>query len=248
MLDTKAGDGQESGEDMQKRDTTELLWEGQSQSRRGPRPALSIDQITEAAVTIADEHGLDAVSMQAVADAVGFTKMSLYRHVRGKGELVAVMIEHAVGEPPTFSRRQSWRSRVDTWADRLAAQWRRHPWLPHAAVGHRSMGPREISWSECVLQALANLRLTSAERIDIVFLLFGHMRTTQSLETAGTQAWNEPGHRRLLAQRANEFPAILEVTATPASDDFGRAFGLALILDGVEALHESRAESADWPQ
>jgi AcrR family transcriptional regulator len=225
-------------------ETSELLWEGRSSPGRGPKPVLSVEQITEAAVRIADEHGLDAVSMQAVADAVGFTKMSLYRHVRGKDELLAVMIEYAVGEPPTFPPGQPWRSRIEAWAERLAEEWRRHPWLPSAAVGHRAMGPREISWSECVLQALAELRLTPAERLDVAFLLFGHLRNTQSLDTAGTQAWNEPGHRRLLARRPDEFSAMLEVTATPASDDFGRGFGLSLILDGVQALHDSRAKEA----
>lgn len=227
---------------MPKRDTTELLWEGTSPARRGPKPVLSIDQITKAAVAIADRQGLEAVSMQAVADAVGFTKMSLYRHVKGKDELLAVMIEYAVGEPPTFRPRRSWRSRINTWADQLAEQWRRHPWLPHATVGHRVMGPGEISWGECALRALAELRLTPAERIDVVFLLSGHMRNTQTLDTAGTQPWNEPGHHRLIAQRADEFPALIDVTATPPSDDFGRGFGLRLILDGVQALHDSRAD------
>lgn len=227
---------------MPKRDTTELLWEGTRPARHGPKPVLSIDQITRAAVAIADRHGIDAVSMQAVADAVGFTKMSLYRHVKGKDELLAVMIEHAVGDPPTFSSRRSWRSRINIWADQLAEQWRLHPWLPHTTVGHRAMGPREISWGECALQALAKLRLTPAERIDVAFMLSGHIRNTQSLETAGTQAWNEPGHHRLIARRPDEFPAIIEVTATAPSDDFGRGFGLSLILDGVQAIHDSRKD------
>jgi AcrR family transcriptional regulator len=225
---------------MSTTDTSELLWSGRGPSRHGPKPVLSLDRIAEAAVAIADEHGIDAVSMQAVADRVGFTKMSLYRHVKSKDEMVAVMIERAVGDPPTFTRRTSWRRRVERWADRLAEQWHAHPWLPHAAVGHRAMGPREIAWSECLLQALADLQLTPAERIDVSFLLFGHVRNTQSLGTAGTQPWNEPGHRRLLAERPNEFPAMLHAIAAPASADLGRSFGLRLILDGVQALHDAR--------
>jgi len=229
------------GIDVAMTDTTELLWHGREAATRGPKPALSVEQITAAAVAIADQHGIGAVSMQAVADSVGFTKMSLYRHVQSKDELLAVMIEHAVGEPPTFTPNQPWRSRIDTWAQRLAEMWRRHPWLPQAAVGHRAMGPREISWSEYVLRALRELRLTPSERVDVTFLLFGHLRNTQSLETAGTQAWNEPGHRELMTQRPDDFPAMVEATATPASDDFGRQLGLRLILNGVQALHESRA-------
>jgi len=226
---------------MSTTETSELLWSGRTPSRHGPKAVLSLDRIADAAVAIADEHGIAAVSMQAVADAVGFTKMSLYRHVKGKDELVAVMIERAVGDPPAFTRRTSWRRKVERWAARLAEQWDAHPWLPHAAVGHRAMGPQEISWSECLLEAMAELELTAAERIDVSFMLFGHVRNTQSLDTAGTQAWNEPGHRRLLAERPDDFPAMLEVISAPASADFGRAFGLRLILDGVQALHDSRS-------
>jgi AcrR family transcriptional regulator len=221
-------------------DTTELLWHGRDTATRGPKPVLSLDQITTAAVGIADRHGIGAVSMQAVADSVGFTKMSLYRHVQSKDELLAVMIEHAVGEPPPFTPELPWRAHIDTWAQRLAHVWHCHPWLPQAAVGHRPVGPREIAWSEYVLRALEGLRLTPSERVDVTFLLFGHLRNTQSLDTAGTQAWNEPGHRQLMTQRPDDFAAMLEVTATPASEDFGRALGLRLILDGVQALHDSR--------
>lgn len=221
-------------------ETSEMLWQGRSPTRHGPKPVLNIGRITDVAVAMADEHGLGSVSMQAVADAVGFTKMSLYRHVKGKDELVAVMIEHAVGEPPAISPDESWRSGVERWADRLAEEWRAHPWLAQATVGHRAIGPRETSWSECVLQALGRLRLTPAERADVAFLLFGHLRNTQSIQTAGTQAWNEPGHRRFLAQRPDEFPAMLEVTATRPTDDLGREFGLRLILDGVQTLHDAR--------
>lgn len=221
-------------------ETIEMLWQGRSPARHGPKAVLNIEQITEAAVEIADQDGLESVTMQTVAHAVGFTKMSLYRHVKNKDELLAAMIEYAVGEPPTFTPEQPWRSRVETWADRLAEEWRAHPWLPHVAVGHRAMGPREISWSECLLQALAGLRLTPAERIDVTFLLFGHLRNTHSLDAAGTQAWNEPGHGQLIAQRPDEFPAMLEASATRRSDDLGRGFGLRLILDGVQALHDAR--------
>ncbi len=221
-------------------ETNELLWRGRQPARHGPKPTLTLEAITTAAVAIADEQGLDAVSMQAVADVVGFTKMSLYRHVASKSELVAVMIEQAVGEPPTFQRRTSWRRRITTWADRLAEQWRRHPWLPDAATGHRAMGPREIAWTECVLAALEDLELTPSERMDIAFLLAGLMRSTQSLESSGTHAWYEPAHRSLLEDRAEEFPATLAVVTAQASADLGRAFGLTLVLDGVQAMHDRR--------
>ncbi len=64
---------------------TELLWGRQHQPSRGPKPAMTLAGIAEAAIRIADAEGLDAVSMQRVADDLPVTKMALYRYVPGQG-------------------------------------------------------------------------------------------------------------------------------------------------------------------
>ena len=65
----------------------ELLWGEPSRPSRGPKPSLSIAAIADATVQIADTDGLDAVSMQRVAEVFGVTKMALYRYVSGKAQL-----------------------------------------------------------------------------------------------------------------------------------------------------------------
>src|SRR5262245_39144895 len=93
--------------------TAELLWGMRPAPTRGPKATLSVDKIAAAAVGVADAEGIDNVSMQRVAESLNFTKMSLYRHVAGKADLIAVMIEHAVGEPPDLSRIDGgWRRRL----------------------------------------------------------------------------------------------------------------------------------------
>jgi AcrR family transcriptional regulator len=69
----------------------DLLWGRREPGRRGPRPGLSTDAIVEAAVAVADAEGLGAVSMARVAKELGFTTMSLYRHVTSKDELLQLM-------------------------------------------------------------------------------------------------------------------------------------------------------------
>src|SRR5580704_15308627 len=69
----------------------DLLWGRRGGGTRGPKPGLSIDAIVETAVAIADAEGLDAVSMARVANELGFTTMSLYRHVTSKDELLQLM-------------------------------------------------------------------------------------------------------------------------------------------------------------
>ncbi len=69
----------------------DLLWGRRGRGQRGPKPGLTVDAIVAAAIAIADAEGLEAVSMAHVAEQLGFTTMSLYRHVTSKEELLQLM-------------------------------------------------------------------------------------------------------------------------------------------------------------
>jgi AcrR family transcriptional regulator len=65
-----------------------------------PRTPLGPERIVDAAMAVVDAGGLDALSMRAVAEALGTGPASLYAHVAGKDELLALLIERAAGELP----------------------------------------------------------------------------------------------------------------------------------------------------
>src|SRR5258708_34028294 len=69
----------------------ELMWGRRERGRRGPKPELTVDAIIGAAMRIADADGLEAVSMARVAQELGFTTMSRYRHVTGSDELHSLL-------------------------------------------------------------------------------------------------------------------------------------------------------------
>lgn len=230
--------------------TTELLWGTREPTNRGPKPALSLERIAAVGLRIADTEGLAAVSMQRVAGELNFTKMSLYRYVAGKSELLAIMIEAAVGEPPDLSRmRRSWRGKVEEFLRQLAGHWQHHTWLPWATVGDRVMGPNEMGWIECAVSAFEGTGLTGGEILDAVFLLFGHIRNTQSMTTAGTQPWTpdkqlSPAITNVVPQYDERFPALtaaVRAAGRNALHDNGREFGVRRILDGLELLISERA-------
>ncbi len=75
------------------------LWGMEGPARPGPKPTFHISDIGAAAIKLADEAGLGAVSMSKVAAALGFTTMSLYRYVDSKDDLYVVMLEEAFGRP-----------------------------------------------------------------------------------------------------------------------------------------------------
>jgi AcrR family transcriptional regulator len=231
----------------------ELLWRGRDIPTRGPKRTLDLYLIAETAVRIADAEGLAAVSMQRVAGELDVTKMALYRYVTGKSELTAIMVEAAVGPVPDIAAVPGgWRARITEFARQLAVAWQQHPWLPWATIGDRAMGPKEVGWTECAVAAFDGTPLDGAEKLDAAFLIFGHIRNTQSAATAGTQPWSADGAgggrrldaflREMVPDHAERFPALTAATAgaTDGSGDNGRAFGLRCILDGIEALIASR--------
>lgn len=224
------------------------LWGDRAPGKSGPKPALTLDRIADAAVAIADTEGIAAISMQRIAAEFQYTKMALYRYVDGKDELLAVMTDRAVGEPPDLSHISGgWRDQIEEWVRLLVEQWQKHPWLPWATMGDRVMGPNEVGCIDRALGALGGAGLDPAEQMAIVMMICGHIRNTQSVDTAGTQPWSASEQRDVLTGRAEDFPALVPVLDAMESPDRGRAFGLTCLLDGVEALLAKRRRSARRP-
>ena len=225
--------------------SVEFLWGERAQPTRGPKPALTLAGITDAAIAVADAEGLAAVSMQRVAAELGKTKMSLYRYLPGKAELVALMIERAIGDPPVL-RAGSWRAGLTEWSERLFAAYLRHPWSVDATVGRRPLGPRELGWMECALAALGpGAGLTGAERLDAVAVLAGHARmlAQQSAARLDEDEMNA-AMDDVMVVHGERFPwltAAMRETAAEGGQNQAFAFGLDRILDGIEALVERRS-------
>ncbi|MEV0003806.1 TetR/AcrR family transcriptional regulator C-terminal domain-containing protein [Micromonospora sp. NPDC050980] len=233
--------------EVDKKRLFELLWGAPAGPRRGPRPTLSPAAVARAGIAVADADGLDGLTMQRVAESLDVTKMALYRYVPGRAELVALMLDAALGEPPPAPAGADWRGQLDDWTRRLVERFRRHPWAQAAAVGARLPGPHELSWVERVVAALAGTGLTATERLDVATLLVGHARNLAGLPPGSGR---EAAFGALVRGREERYPA-LDAALRPGPD--GPAdhdtldFGLARILDGVAAFVAARATGGAPP-
>lgn len=253
----RAPDERGSGDEL---GTLDLLWGLRELPTRGPKRALSVRQIAEVGVAIADDEGLGAISMQRVAGELNYTKNSLYRYVQSKAELLAVMTDLAIGDPPDLGPPgDGWRVRLERWARLIRATWQRHPWLPHVSewqvspgavrpvTGERVMGPNEVAWVEAGTGTLAGLGLSPHEQLDSVFLVSAHLRATQAMTTYGVLPWTlglpqQDLLEDLRGQYEDRFPALTELAvAVPEPEHSGFEFGLARILDGLDLLIQERA-------
>jgi AcrR family transcriptional regulator len=214
-----------------------LLWGEPPRPTRGPKPAMSVARIAAAGIAIADAEGLAAVSMQRVAGELGFTKMSLYRYVPGKAELVAVMVDTAVDRPPPPAT-VDWRAGLEAWALALFDVFRQHPWLLDATVGPRVIGPHELGWMEAAVASLAGTPLTGSRRLDAVATVTGHVRMiAQQAAAAASEADLGAGLAGILRTRHAEYPAVTAAFMDTEGRDDALTFGLRLILAGIAQRH-----------
>lgn len=238
----------------------EVLWGLREPSGYGPKRALTVRQIAEVCVRLADSEGIGAIAMQRVAQELSYTKMSLYRYVRNKAEMIAVMTDLAIGEPPDLgSTEDGWRVQAERWIRGIRAVWQQHPWLPYvsewqrsaAALGtagaERPMGPNEVGWVEAAIAAFDGTPLTARERMDCVFLLSAHLRSTHEMSTSGILPWTldlprDPLVDRLRDTYGSSYPALSALAAADAEPEHESfTFGLERVLDGIELLVATRA-------
>jgi AcrR family transcriptional regulator len=244
-----------------------LLWRDGTPAPkgRGPKPGLTVDRIVAAGIEIADADGLAAVSMRRVAERLGVGTMSLYTYVPTKAELVDLMFDTVCGElGGPVDESGTWRERLTRLAEHLFAGFRRHPWMLQVmAMSRPPLGPNSIANYDRDLRAVDGIGLTDLEMDSVVsaVAVFVQGAARAALQGAGseqatgqtdTQWWEAYAPLLEKVFDAERFPTAARVGAAygehyqSAYDaDHGFHFGLARLLDGVEALVHSRNGDRD---
>ncbi|MDE3723629.1 TetR/AcrR family transcriptional regulator [Nocardiopsis sp. N85] len=251
----------------------ELLWGLDSPpARRGPKPKLSREAVVHKAIEIADAEGIEAVSMQRVAKELGYTTMSLYRHVDSKEDMLVLMLDTAMdGVPPGPREDGDWRAGLEEWCHGAGRMYRAHPWSVLVSLSGPPSGPNGLRWMEAGLRELVASGLDVGEALQMLMLLSAVLRETIRIEadmlraaqaTGGTvfEIERDYGHGLRRVVTAEAFPTIarmleesvLEEEPGPGTPDRpgGPAeeldFGIRRVLDGIEA-HVRAKDAAGGP-
>ena len=235
-----------------------LLWRhvlppAEDTPRRGPRPKVSVDEVVDAAVELADAEGLAALSMRALAQRLGIGAMSVYGYVANRNDLIVLMVDQVVGEPELPPMTGDLRARLRLVAEVQLADFRAHPWLLDVAGVRAWLGPNVADRYEWQLSAVEGVGLPDIEMDQTITLVAGFAanvaRAEQAVrrterESGMTDAeWWEANYQELTDVMAHrQYPIAGRVgtaagEAYQAGSDPGREleFGLARIIDGVEA-------------
>jgi AcrR family transcriptional regulator len=244
------------------RRSIELLWRksADDDKRPGPKPGLSVDAIVDAAIAVADEAGMGALSMRAVGERLGRTAMALYTYVPGKNELVDLMYDRTMAELPTsYDLADGWRPAATRWAHDMWEFYGRHPWVLQVSQARPVLGPHEFAVIENLAAILVTTGLPGRELRGIVgsvnYFVRGAAQTLAEARAAGGATGEQDEewwHARAAVLMEIEpdlekrFPMlhVLERDRDPVDpelpyleNDAIENFlgGLRVLLDGVEA-------------
>jgi len=169
-----------------------VIWDRPARAARGPAPSLSREEITRAAVTLADTQGIEALSMRALAVELGVGAASLYRYVARKDELIDLMADAVMGTVQ-FEVRGDWREDLRSFARGLQATILQHPWMAIEGAGRTTLGPNTAQCFERVLGAIEGLGLDIDELLLMIETLDAFIRGRAIEELSDQEAIRRSG-------------------------------------------------------
>lgn len=215
-------------------------------ARRGRTPSRSSRDIAEAAIALADRDGLSAVTMRAVAGAIGTGAASLYRYVSTRDELIDLMVEEVNGEFDLQGAvTWSWMDHMLDLARQARVIYRRHPWMLEALDTTPALGGNGYAYLDHALAVLAPTGADGRTRLEAVGVFSGLVRMLCKQEhdqrrAARVEAREDTALSIRLAATAStgSYPHLAAALADngPTDDQFDRILrrvitGLLLIDD-----------------
>jgi AcrR family transcriptional regulator len=207
------------------------------------RTPLSRQKVVDAAITLADTAGMDALSMRQLAQRLGVEAMSLYNHVPNKDALIDAMVDEVAGRIALPRPGRPWRAEMARRAHSARALLLQHPWAALPMVSRLNVGPGMLRYADATHGCLLAAGFGHAAADHARHALDSHIHgfTLQELHF--------PLDRSDYASAAAAFLPMLppgrypHMHALAAEVIAGRYngvndfdFGLQLLLDGLERL------------
>jgi AcrR family transcriptional regulator len=216
------------------------------------RKPLSSARVLQAAVALADEAGLEAFSMRGLAQELGVVPMALYKHVANKEELLDGMVDTVFSEIELPSGDLDWRSAMRCRAISTREALTRHSW----AIGmmeSRHPGPANLRNHNAVMGFLRKagfsfkMAIHAYSALDAYIYGFALQERDTGFETSDSAG--EAAQRRAATIGALEdYPYLVEIATKLPESGYDNAvefaWGLDLILDGLERLRRAGAAPA----
>jgi AcrR family transcriptional regulator len=212
--------------------------------KTAPRAPLSKERVLQAAIALADEGGIEALSMRRLAKELGVEAMSLYNHVANKDEILAGIID-AVSSEVELPDDVDWKTAIRRHAISSREVLVRHRWASGLRMSQQSGGPAGLRNADWLLRTLREAGFSK----ELVYHAF-HILEAYVLG-ATVQQNNFPYKDQELAGLAtkflqqvpaDEYPDFIEHVEQhlePHHPEGGFELGLNLILDSLERTRDA---------
>ncbi len=207
------------------------------------RETLTRERVLQGAVTLADEIGIEALTIRKLAVALGVKPMTIYHHVPSKEEIIDGMVEIVFSEidlPPTD---EDWKSAMRKRCISAREVLRRHPWAAPLMESRMSPGPANLGHHEAVLACLRrgglSLQMTAHAYAILDGFVYGFCFDEAVLPAQGTgEEFAELTAEIAAAFDPDDYPHLVEFSTQHVFQpgyNFGDSFefGLDLIIEGL---------------
>jgi AcrR family transcriptional regulator len=212
-----------------------------SASEPEPRLPLSRERILHAALELADESGIEALSMRKLAQRLGFEAMSLYNHVASKDDVLDGILDLVLGETERPAPEGDWEAAVRASAISVHAALRRHPWACSLLMAPGRMRPARLRYMDSLLARLRGAGFSAETTYHAYHVLDGHIIGFSQWESSHDYGPVEVADIVAVLERlipADEYPYLHEhghqhLSEGPHRQVSAFELGLDLILEGL---------------
>ena len=209
------------------------------------RAPLNLERTLRVALTLADDEGLDAVTMRRLARELDVEAASLYHHIDGKNQILDGLVDAVAAEiePPVPST--DWRATITQRAHNTRAGLRRHPWAVSLMASRTSPGPATLRLLETGVRCFREGGFSvpqAAHAISVVdSYVHGFVLQEVNLPFRDESELAAMTGAIMETFPASEFPHLFEMTVQYVlvpGYDYGKEFdsGLKVMLDGLAQL------------
>ncbi|GAA4628512.1 TetR/AcrR family transcriptional regulator [Cellulomonas oligotrophica] len=217
-------------------------------ARRAP---LTRERAVQAATALADEHGLAALTMRALAERLGVRPMAVYHHVPHKDALLGLLVEEVLGQVAPPPPGAPWREALGTRCRSAREVLRAHPWALVLLESRRTPGPTSLEHHDAVLGTLlgAGFDVPAAGHAYALLdaFVYGFVLQESTLPFDDAHA-PEVADEIVAAVPEGAYPHLVRFARERVREGyaFGDEFevGLRLVLDAVASLHPGATDRA----
>lgn len=207
------------------------------------RQSLSLGRIIENAVGLADEIGVDALTIRKLATSLDVKPMTIYHYVPNKEAIIDGMVDRVFGEIDLPQMDIDWKNSIRLRSASARAVLARHPWAVPLMESRRTPGISTLRQHDAVIACLRDgglsVEMTAHAYAVIDAFIYGFAMQEASLPATSGDEMSELAESILETTAMSEYPHLVELTTQHVLQpgyDFGNEFdfGLDLILDGLE--------------